>query len=100
MQYGHCVVKATATAISSLYLTGIAPAATDALSNATNAFIVSGAWASRFFILLRFFMSYIAHLLSLIFTTITPLRSRASVTFLPRQARVRRTKSGQWYRLV
>src|SRR5579863_5931680 len=63
MQYGHCVVNATANAINSLYLTGIAPAAMAALSNAQNAFIPSGALASIFFNWPRFFMSYTAHLL-------------------------------------
>src|SRR5579863_810796 len=63
MQYGHCVVNATANAINSLYLTGIAPAAMAALSNAQNAFIPSGAVASIFFNWPRFFMSYTAHLL-------------------------------------
>ena len=33
MQYGHCVVSATATAISSLYLSGIAPSLKAAWSN-------------------------------------------------------------------
>src|ERR1051326_1394222 len=59
MQYGHCVVKATATAISSLYFTGIAPSATAALSNAQNAFITSGASVSIFFNFLRFSLLYI-----------------------------------------
>src|SRR5580704_10200446 len=63
MQYGHCVVNATASAISSLYLLGIAPSARAALSKATNAFIASGALAAISFILLRFFMSYMYCLL-------------------------------------
>src|ERR1700676_5774998 len=60
MQYGHCVVKATPSAISSLYFTGIAPSAIAALSKAQNAFIPSGALASRSFSLARFFLSYIS----------------------------------------
>src|SRR5439155_11709026 len=59
MQYGHCVVRATATAISSLYFTGIAPSATAALSNAQKAFITSGARASIFFSLVRFCLVYV-----------------------------------------
>src|SRR5882762_10383138 len=59
MQYGHCVVRATATAISSLYFTGIAPAATAALSKAQKAFITSGARPSIFFSFARFALSYI-----------------------------------------
>src|SRR5208282_757587 len=62
MQYGHCVVNATAIAMSSLYLTGIAPAVMAALSKAQNAFIPSGAFASSCFSLARFFMSYMADL--------------------------------------
>jgi hypothetical protein len=41
-QYGHCVVRATASAISSLYLRGIAPSASAALSRASKAPIASG----------------------------------------------------------
>src|SRR6185369_3713249 len=59
MQYGHCVVSATATAMSSLYFTGIAPAATAALSKAQKAFITSGARLSIFFSLARFSLLYI-----------------------------------------
>src|SRR6266705_4010074 len=58
MQYGHCVVSATPTAISSLYFTGIAPAATAALSNAQKAFIKSGASWFIFSILVRFSFLY------------------------------------------
>ena len=58
MQYGHCVVNATASASNSLYFTGIAPAAIAALSKAQNAFIPSGALASINLSLPRFFMSY------------------------------------------
>src|SRR6266568_8497089 len=59
MQYGHWVVSATATAISSLYFAGIAPAATAALSKAQKAFITSGARLSIFFSLARFSFLYI-----------------------------------------
>src|SRR5258708_2324133 len=59
MQYGHCVVRATATAISSLYLSGIAPSLKAASSNATNPFQASGASSPNFLSLARFFMSYI-----------------------------------------
>src|SRR6266487_4165366 len=59
MQYGHCVVRATATAISSLYFTGIAPSATAALSKAQKAFITCGARLSIFFSLARFSLLYI-----------------------------------------
>src|SRR3989442_797228 len=59
MQYGHWVVRATATAISSLYFTGIAPSATAALSKAQKAFITWGARASIFFNLARFSFLYI-----------------------------------------
>src|SRR5881392_3751600 len=58
MQYGHCVVRATATAISSLYFTGIAPSPTAALSNAQKAFITSGARLSIFFSLPRLVLLY------------------------------------------
>src|SRR5215831_476873 len=54
MQYGHCVVRATAIAMSSLYFTGMAPSATDSLSNVQNAFITSGAKAFNLVILARF----------------------------------------------
>src|SRR5262245_1975416 len=60
MQYGHCVVSATATAINSLYLRGIVPCLNAASSNATKLLNASGAsWAS-FSNFVRFFMSYIA----------------------------------------
>src|SRR5512140_3357690 len=59
MQYGHCVVSATATAISSLYFIGIAPSATAALSKAQKAFITSGARLFIFFSLVRFSWLYI-----------------------------------------
>src|SRR4051812_19376196 len=59
MQYGHCVVSATATAINSLHFAGIAPGATAALSKAQKAFINSGARLSIFFSLARFALLYI-----------------------------------------
>src|SRR4051794_2276680 len=59
MQYGHWVVSATAIAISSLYFTGMAPAATAALSKAQKAFINSGARLSIFLSLARFSFLYI-----------------------------------------
>src|SRR5262249_48787232 len=59
----HCVVSATATAISSLYLSGIAPSLKAAWSNATNAWKASGVSSPNFFIFAKFFMSYIAILL-------------------------------------
>src|SRR5262245_50534449 len=58
MQYGHWVVSATATAISSLYFTGMAPSATDNLSNAQKAFITSGASSFTFLSLARFSLLY------------------------------------------
>src|SRR5947207_4235886 len=58
MQYGHWVVRATATAISSLYFRGIAPSPTAALSNAQKAFITSGARLSIFFSLPRLVLLY------------------------------------------
>src|SRR5678816_104926 len=58
IQYGHCVVRATATAISSLYFTGMAPSATASLSNSQKAFITSGA---------RLFMSCTFFRLSLLY---------------------------------
>src|SRR5258705_1488508 len=60
MQYGHCVVSATATAINSLYFTGMAPSATAALSNAQNAVITSGARLFIFLILARFSFLYMS----------------------------------------
>src|ERR1044071_9291756 len=59
MQYGHCVVSATATAINSLYFTGIAPSATAALSKAQKAFITCGARLSIFLSLARCCLLYI-----------------------------------------
>src|SRR5262249_48005043 len=56
--YGHCVVSATATAMSSLYLTGIAPSFAAASSNTRNALKVSGARSPSLFILVMFFRSY------------------------------------------
>src|SRR6185503_14121473 len=50
---------ATATAINSLYFTGIAPSATAILSKAQKAFITSGARLSIFFNLARFALLYI-----------------------------------------
>src|SRR5262245_43234918 len=61
MQYGHWVVSATATAISSLYLSGITPPLNAASSNATNALNASGASSPNFFNFAIFFMSYIEH---------------------------------------
>src|SRR5438876_7764077 len=58
MQYGHCVVMATAMAISSLYLAGIAPSFIVAASKAWNAAIASGASSFIVFIFFRFAMSY------------------------------------------
>ena len=63
MQYGHCVVNATASAISSLYLAGIAPSAMAALSKAQKACIATGALASRVFSFPKLLMLYKAHLL-------------------------------------
>src|SRR5436305_2688033 len=63
MQYGHCVVSATATAINSLYLSGIAPPLKAASSNATNPLKASGASSPSFLSFVRFFMSYIGALL-------------------------------------
>src|SRR5262249_9175981 len=60
MQYGHCVVSATATAINSLYLSGITPPLKAASSNATNPLNASGASSPSFLSFVRFFMSYIA----------------------------------------
>ncbi|MND09339.1 hypothetical protein D3C83_325840 [compost metagenome] len=58
MQYGHCVVNATATAISSLYLSGITPCFTTASSNATNALNASGASSLKRDNFFRFDLSY------------------------------------------
>src|SRR5262249_31621151 len=55
MQYGHCVVSATATAISSLYLSGMAPPLKAASSNATKPLKASGANSPSFLSLVRFF---------------------------------------------
>src|SRR3954465_4438167 len=63
MQYGHWVVSATATAISSLYFRGISPPRTTASSNATNALNASGASSPILPNLAKFLMSYIAVLL-------------------------------------
>src|SRR6185436_18163959 len=63
MQYGHCVVRATATAISSLNFTGIAPSATAAWSKAQKAFITSGARLFMFFSLVRFSLWYMFYFL-------------------------------------
>src|SRR5438477_8828408 len=59
MQYGHWVVNATATAINSLYLSGITPPLNAASSNATNPLKASGASSPSFLNFVRFFMSYI-----------------------------------------
>src|SRR6186713_1113599 len=58
MQYGHCVVSATATAISSLYFTGMAPSATAALSKAQKASITCGARPFIVFSLARLSLVY------------------------------------------
>src|SRR5262249_47889925 len=63
MQYGHCVVSATATAISSLYLRGITPPLNAASSKATKPLKASGASSPNFLNLVRFFMSYMVDLL-------------------------------------
>src|SRR3954468_20973222 len=63
MQYGHCVVSATAIAINSLYFRGIAPSFTAASSNATNALNASGANSPNRLNFPRFFMSYMVVLL-------------------------------------
>src|SRR5262249_10661274 len=60
MQYGHCVVSATATAISSLYFSGIAPSLNAASSNAMKPLNPSGASSPSFLNFVRFFMSYMA----------------------------------------
>src|SRR4051812_24629605 len=58
MQYGHCVVKATPSAISSLNFFGIAPSLSAAASKAAKAAIASGASSLSDFIFFRFAMSY------------------------------------------
>src|SRR6478672_7437662 len=60
MQYGHCVVSATATAINSLYLSGITPSLIAASSNATKLLNASGANSLSFLNFFRLAMSYIA----------------------------------------
>ncbi len=60
MQYGHCVVSATAIAISSLYLSGITPPRTTASSKATKALNASGASSASVPIFASLFLSYIA----------------------------------------
>src|SRR5271170_1872565 len=64
MQYGHCVVRATATAISCFCCVVSAPSANTALSKAQNAFMTSGAFASSLFRRVRFFISCMACSLS------------------------------------
>src|ERR1700723_3319647 len=59
MQYGHCVVSATETAINCLCKTSMAPALNASLSKAQKAFIDSGAFSSSFFSRVRFFISNI-----------------------------------------
>src|SRR5436190_1913932 len=59
MQYGHCVVSATATAISSLYLSGITPPLKAASSKATKLLKASGASSPSFLNFFRLAMSYI-----------------------------------------
>src|SRR6266436_1480598 len=72
MQYGHCVVSATATAINSLYLSGIAPPLKAASSKATNPLKASGASSPSFLSFVRFFMSYIANSLKETNVGLTP----------------------------
>src|SRR5262245_7813882 len=60
MQYGHCVVSPTATAISSLYLSGIDPCLNAASSNATKLLNASGASSPICPNFVSFFMSYIS----------------------------------------
>jgi hypothetical protein len=59
MQYGHCVVRATATAMSCLFKVSMAPGANAALSKAQKAFIASGLFSSNSFSFVRFDMLYI-----------------------------------------
>src|SRR5262249_28096617 len=58
MQYGHCVVSATATAISSLYLSGTTPLLNAASSNATKPLNASGASSPSRGNFFRLFISY------------------------------------------
>src|SRR5919205_2469691 len=58
MQYGHCVVSATAIAISSLYFFGIAPSARASLSQSLNACIVSGTSSATWPSLLTLVIEY------------------------------------------
>src|ERR1051325_6696672 len=64
--------------MSSLYFTGIAPAATDALSKIQKAFITSGARLSIFFSLAKFSLLYMCVFvcLSSDWISFAPLRSR------------------------
>src|SRR5581483_6016893 len=64
MQYGHCVVNATASVSSSFVLAGIAPSLNAASSNARNPAIPSGANSLSVLIFFRFAMSYTAGLLA------------------------------------
>src|SRR5580704_14858993 len=59
MQYGHCVVIATAIAISSLFLAEITPSAIAALSKAMNPCHAAGASSAYCFNFFMLFMSYI-----------------------------------------
>src|SRR5262245_11168329 len=59
MQYGHCVVMATATAISSFTFTVSAPSLNTAALSASNAAIGSGASSFIAFIFFKLAMSYI-----------------------------------------
>src|SRR5262245_58200494 len=58
MQYGHCVVAAAATAISSFIFTGIAPSDIAALSKARKPSLAAGASSPNFASLLRIAASY------------------------------------------
>src|SRR3954470_10280893 len=76
MQYGHWVASATAMAISSLYLAGMAPALYAAVSNAANSWNASGASSPYFANFVRFLRSYIE------FSGVKPLR-RLAATIAP-----------------
>src|SRR6516165_10726165 len=89
MQYGHCVVSATATAINSLYLSGITPSLKAASSNATNALKASGASWPSVLSFVRFFMSYIGNSLLTIYSLVHPPKASTHSTVVPARNKVR-----------
>src|SRR5215469_2117581 len=94
MQYGHCVVSATAIAISSLYFFGIAPAAKADWSKALKPAIDSGASCPMGAIRLRSYISNIGTPFQLVGRLAEKNQSACALSPLSRRVRAWSKEAG------